>query len=86
MKKFLIISTIASATAFAVFTSAFAAPPTCEDLIKKMEVTMKTTKLKDADMKAVLALKSKATERCVAEDDRRAEGFISDEMKIITKK
>lgn len=85
MKKFFIISAIAGATAMASFSAAFAAP-SCEDNLKTMEDSLKKAKLSDADMKAVADLKTKATERCVAEDDRRAEGFIADAMKIITKK
>ena len=85
MKKFLIVTALASTTAMAGFSSAFAAP-TCEDNLKKMEDTMKTKKLSDADMKSVMDLKAKASERCTAEDDKRAEGFIADAMKIITKK
>ena len=85
MKKFFIISAIVSATATASFSSAFAAP-SCEDSMKTMEDSLKKAKLSDVDMKTVTDLKAKATERCTAEDDRRAEGFIADAMKIITKK
>ena len=85
MKKFFIISAIVSATATASFSTAYAAP-SCEDGLKAMEESLKIAKLSDADTKAVTDLKAKATERCLAEDDRRAEGFIADAMKIITKK
>ena len=85
MKKFFIISAIVSAAAAASFSTAFAAP-SCEDGLKTMEENLKKAKLSDADTKAVADLKTKATERCVAEDDRRAEGFIADAMKIIAKK
>lgn len=85
MKKFFIISAIAGTTAMASFSAAFAAP-SCEDNLKTMEESLKKVTLGDADLKAVADLKAKATERCVAEDDRRAEGFIADAMKIITKK
>lgn len=85
MKKFFIISAIAGAAVTASFSAAFAAP-SCEDSMKTMEESLKKVKLSDADMKTVMDLKAKATERCTAEDDRRAEGFIADAMKIITKK
>jgi len=85
LKKFFIVTAIVSASAMASFSAAFAAP-SCEDNLKTMEESLKKVKLSDADMKAVTDLKAKATERCTAEDDGRAEGFIADAMKIITKK
>ena len=39
-----------------------------------------------ADMKTVADLKAKGEERCTAEDDRRADGFLNDALAIVTKK
>ena len=70
----------------------FAAPATagtavpCEDGLKTLEETLKTTTPSAADLVTINELKTKAAERCVAEDDRRADGFIEEAMKLLAKK
>ena len=84
---------IIMATAFVTLTSltglaslANAGSVTCEENLKKLSDTMATKKLSPADLKSVNEIVAKATERCTAEDDKRAEAFIADAMKIVTKK
>ena len=85
MKKFVF------AAAFAAFTSGSFSPlvraesPPCEDMLKTLDEAIKTAKLGDADMKSVTDLKTKAEERCTAEDDKRSDGFVTDAMKIMGK-
>jgi hypothetical protein len=81
MKKFL-LATFISVTSI---SSANATSPPCEDMLKTLADTMKTTKLNDADMQKVTDLKAKAEERCTAEDDKRSDGFVADAMKIMGK-
>ena len=59
-----------------------AAPVACEDMLKKLDDAMKTAKLNDADAKSVADLKAKAEERCKSEDDRRADEFIDQALKL----
>ena len=63
-----------------------AAPVACEDMLKKLDDAMKTAKLSDADVKSVADLKAKAEERCKSEDDRRADDFVDQALKLVTKK
>ena len=88
MKKFMIVAMLAGVTSFAglaPFANA-AAPVPCEDGLKTLDEALKTAKPNAVDLKAITELRAKADERCVAEDDRRADGFIEDAMKLVTKK
>ncbi len=67
-------------------SAAHAAAVPCEDALKDLRGKMETTKLSDADMKAVKDLEAKGVERCNADDDKRADGFFDDAMKIVGKK
>ena len=87
MKKMIIATTLVTLTSLVGLTAlAHAGSVTCEENLKKLSDTMAKTKLSPADLKSVNDIVAKATERCVAEDDKRAEGFIADAMKIVTKK
>lgn len=87
MKKMIIATAFVTLTSLTGFASlANAGSVTCEENLKKLSDTMATKKLSPADLKTVNDIVAKATERCVAEDDKRAEGFIADAMKIVTKK
>ena len=82
MKKFILavaLFTVASAG----YASAATVP--CEDMLKTLTDTMTAAKLSDADLKKVTDLKAKGEERCTAEDDRRADGFFTDALKIMGK-
>ncbi len=82
MKK-IILATVFSTLAFSSIARADTVP--CEDMLKTLAETMKTAKLSDTDMKSVNDLKTKAEERCTAEDDKRSDGFVTDAMKIMGK-
>ncbi len=85
MKKFILAVAFTgfAFSSFSVMARAEAVP--CEDMLVKLDDALKTAKLNDVDMKSVTDLKTKAEERCKAEDDKRSDGFIDDAMKIITK-
>lgn len=88
MKKHLIAPAIAAlilSFGFTSFAMAATAVP-CEDVLKTLTDALATAKLSDADMKTVADLKAKGEERCTAEDDRRADGFLNDALAIVTKK
>jgi hypothetical protein len=67
-------------------TVSVAAPVPCEDSLKELRAALTDAKLADADMKAVKILEDKGIERCNADDDKRADGFFADAMKILGKK
>lgn len=75
------VSTLAGLSSFAN-----AANVPCEDLLKTLTETLATAKLSDADMKAITELKAKGEERCTAEDDKRADAFFTDAIKLASKK
>ena len=86
MKKLILATALISAVIAAGFVPlASAAPVPCEDMLKTLTETLKTAKLSDADMKAVTELQTKGTERCNADDDKRADDFFAQAMKIIGK-
>lgn len=65
--------------------AAHAAPRPCEDALKEMRAAKATAKLSADDKTKVDALEAKAIERCNADDDKRADGFLEDAMKLMTK-
>ena len=68
---------------FASFAHAAAVP--CEDSLKALRAAQETVKLSDADAKKVADLEAKGVERCNADDDKRADQFFSEAMKIMGK-
>ena len=81
--------TLLTLTAFAALTSfsakSFAASDPCEERIAALRAEMLVTKISAADMVLVKALEAKSLERCNADDDHRADGFVADAMKIMGK-
>ncbi len=87
MKKLILATALISAVVAAGFVPlASAAPVPCEDMLKTLTETLKTAKLSDADMKAVTELQTKGTERCNADDDKRADAFFTDALKLAGKR
>ena len=76
------LSFVAAATA-ATFAHAAAVP--CEDMLNDVRTTQAATKLSDADVAKVKALEDKGIERCNADDDKRADDFFDQAMKIVSK-
>ncbi len=84
MKNTLLILTACAALA-SFSATAFAASDPCEERIAAMRAEMLVTKISAADMELVKALETKSLERCNADDDKRADGFVADAMKIMGK-
>lgn len=83
MYKFLIVSTV-WITSFAS-ANAFAATIPCEDALKTLRDTATLVK-PNVDLAAkIKVLEDKGVERCNADDDKRADGFFSDAMKLMGK-
>lgn len=69
----------------AVAIPAHAAAIPCEEMLKDMRAAKVNAKLSDADKAAVDDLEAKGVERCNADDDARADKFLTDAMKIMGK-
>jgi hypothetical protein len=83
MKKYLIIAAFAAASFIPSIAHAADAP--CEDSITALKGTIKTVAPKPDMMAKVQVLLDKALERCNADDDKRANGFTADAMKLMGK-
>jgi hypothetical protein len=72
--------------AIAASAAADAATVPCEDMLKQLRDAEKTATMSDADKAAAAELETKGIERCNADDDKRADKFFADALKIVTKK
>lgn len=64
----------------------FAAPARpCEDVLKEFRDTKAAAKPDAVTLKAVEDLEAKGVERCNADDDKRADAFFADAMKLFGK-
>lgn len=76
------VATLAAAGSFA--SMAYAKTVPCEDKLVELRDASKTAALSEADMASVQQLEAKGVERCNADDDKRADAFFDDALKIIT--
>jgi hypothetical protein len=87
MKQFATITAAGTILAGVVATplawSAQAVP--CENMLKDLRAAVDAAKLSDADAAKVKELEDKGIERCNADDDKRADDFFSQAMKIVSK-
>ena len=66
-------------------SSASAATAPCEDTLKTLRSAEAAAKLSDADKTKVSELETKGIERCNADDDKRADDFFAQAMKVLGK-
>ncbi|TPK71821.1 hypothetical protein FKO01_26635 [Mesorhizobium sp. B2-3-3] len=66
-------------------SSVFAATAPCEETLKTLRAAEATAKLGDADKNKVSELETKGIERCNADDDKRADDFFAQAMKVMGK-
>ena len=64
---------------------AHAAPVPCEDMLKQLRAAQAGATLSDVDKKTVADLQAKGIERCNADDDKRADDFFAQALKILGK-
>jgi hypothetical protein len=57
----------------------------CENMLKDLRAAVDSAKLSDSDAAKVKDLEGKGIERCNADDDKRADDFFSQAMKIVKK-
>ena len=83
---------LAAFTAVAITGLSLAAPSAwsakavpCEEMLKQLRTAVDAGKLNDADATKVKVLEDKGIERCNADDDKRADDFFDQAMKIVGK-
>ncbi|MEP6564949.1 MAG: hypothetical protein ABJB10_07395, partial [Mesorhizobium sp.] len=64
-------------------SSASAAPAPCEETLKTLRAAEAEAKLGDTEKTKVSELETKGIERCNADDDKRADDFFAQAMKIM---
>ncbi len=55
----------------------------CENMLKDLRAAVDAAKLNDADAAKVKELQGKGIERCNADDDKRADDFFGQALKIV---
>jgi hypothetical protein len=84
MKKLVLAVAFGAIVVTNPIASAFAATP-CEDALKELRATESAAKLNAADKTKVSDLEAKGIERCNADDDKRADDFFAQAMKVMGK-
>ena len=86
MHKLIVLSvlTLIAGSGFAQTARSAQAVP-CEDMLKDLRAAVSVAKLGDVDASKVKALQDKGIERCNADDDKRADDFFGQAMKIVGK-
>lgn len=85
MKKLVLALTLGTIAIANPLASAFAATTPCEDALKELRAAEAAAKLNAADKTKVSDLETKGIERCNADDDKRADDFFAQAMKVIGK-
>ncbi|MDN5927082.1 MAG: hypothetical protein L0I29_08420 [Hyphomicrobiales bacterium] len=85
MKKLVLAFALGTIAVANPLSFAFAAQTPCEDMLKTVRAAEKTATLNAADKTKVSELETKGTERCNADDDKRADDFFAQALKIMGK-
>ncbi len=85
MKNIVIALALCTLSVAAPMSSAFAANVPCEEMLKTLRAAEAAAKISDADKAKVTELETKGVERCNADDDKRADDFFTQAMKVLGK-
>jgi hypothetical protein len=85
MMKPLLLAVALGTLALASLPALAADTVPCEDMLKNVRTAEAAAKLGDADKTKVTELENKGIERCNADDDKRANDFFAQAMKIMGK-
>ncbi|MBZ9703211.1 MULTISPECIES: hypothetical protein [unclassified Mesorhizobium] len=85
MRRFALAIAVGSLAVSASISPVFAATAPCEDTLKALRAAEATVKLGASDKAKVSELESQGIERCNADDDKRADDFFAQAMKVIGK-
>ncbi|QKC80982.1 hypothetical protein [Mesorhizobium sp. NZP2077] len=85
MTRFALAVAVGILAVSASISTVYAAPAPCEETLKALRAAEATAKLNDADKNKVSELETKGIERCNADDDKRADDFFAQGMKVMGK-
>jgi len=85
MRRFALAIALATLAVSSPVSPVFAATAPCEDTLKALRAAEAAAKLSDADKTKVSELETKGIERCNADDDKRADDFFAQAMKVMGK-
>ena len=85
MKKVVLALALGTMAITNPISSASAATAPCEDTLKTLRAAETAASLSDTDKTKVSELETKGIERCNADDDKRADDFFAQAMKIMGK-
>ena len=85
MKKLVLAVALGAISVAAPISSAFAAVTSCETMLKDLRAAEASAKPSDSDKAKISDLEAKGLERCNADDDKRADDFFAQAMKILGK-
>lgn len=85
MKKIMLALAIGATALVGPISTSFAAEVPCEEALKTLRATEVSAKPSDADKAIVADLETKGVERCNADDDKRADDFFAQAMKVLGK-
>ncbi|MBZ9728024.1 hypothetical protein LB554_29190 [Mesorhizobium sp. CO1-1-11] len=85
MRRIALAAALATLALCGSLSSVFAATAPCEETLKALRAAEATAKLSPADKTKVSELETKGIERCNADDDKRADDFFAQAMKVMGK-
>jgi hypothetical protein len=85
MTRFALAIAVGTLAVSASMSTVYAATAPCEDTLKAVRAAEATAKLGADDKAKVSELETKGIERCNADDDKRADDFFAQAMKVMGK-
>ncbi|WP_136621197.1 MULTISPECIES: hypothetical protein [Mesorhizobium] len=85
MRRFVLATALGTFAVFGPVSSVFAATAPCEETLKTLRAAEAAATLSAADKTKVSELETKGIERCNADDDKRADDFFAQAMKVMGK-
>jgi hypothetical protein len=85
MKRFALAIAVGTLAVSGSTSTLFAATAPCEETLKALRAAEATATLSAADKTKVSELETKGIERCNADDDKRADDFFAQAMKLMGK-
>ncbi|RUX97695.1 MULTISPECIES: hypothetical protein [unclassified Mesorhizobium] len=85
MRRFALAIAVGTLAISGAICTVFAATAPCEETLKALRAAEATATLSAADKAKVSELETKGIERCNADDDKRADDFFAQAMKVMGK-
>ncbi|QND67808.1 hypothetical protein HB777_30270 [Mesorhizobium loti] len=85
MRRFALAIAVGTLAVSGAVSTVFAATAPCEETLKTLRAAEAAATLSAADKAKVSELETKGIERCNADDDKRADDFFAQAMKVMGK-